>query len=150
MTATHGDAYKKRAPVEETKPTILTKEMILAADDLPKELVQVPEWGGAVWVKAMSGAERDGYEAMILDQRGKDTKVNLRNARAKLAMATVVDAEGKRLFGMADIEALSKKSAAALQRIFDVATRLSGISDEDLKELTESLEENPFDGSPSA
>ena len=36
----------------------------------------------------------------------------------------------------ADMEALGEKSAAALQRVFDVARRLSGMSESDVEELT--------------
>ena len=35
---------------------ILDKKSILLADDVVKELVSVPEWGGDVWVRGMTGA----------------------------------------------------------------------------------------------
>ena len=47
------------------------------------------------------------------------------------------------------IKALSEKSAAALQRVFEVAQRLSGITDDDVEELAEGLEDIPFEGSAS-
>ena len=43
------------------------------------------------------------------------------------------------------IVALGAKSAAALDRIYDVATRLSGITDEDVEEMAEEMVEHPFD-----
>lgn len=144
---THDDAWKKKEPAPE--PKILTKEEILQANDLVTELVNVPEWGGAVYVRGMTGLERDMYEDSILEQRGKDRKVNLRNARAKLVALSVVNEKGERLFSQADVVGLGKKNAAALQRVFDVATRLSGISEQDLNELTEEIVENPFDDSLS-
>jgi hypothetical protein len=54
------------------------------------------------------------------------------------------------LFSEADVEFLGGKNAAALEKVFNAACRLSGITDEDLKELTDDLEENPFGGSASA
>ncbi len=33
---------------------ILSKEAILSADDLPREIVSVPEWGGQVYVRTMT------------------------------------------------------------------------------------------------
>lgn len=129
---------------------ILTHDQILQAQDIVTETVNVPEWGGDVLVRAMNGAERDQYEQNILVQKGKDSRVNMVNARAKLVMLSVVDEAGNRVFNSGEISALSKKSAAALQRVFNVAIRLSGISDEDLKELTEEIEESPFSVSPSA
>jgi len=128
---------------------ILSRDEILKVQDLKTEEVQVPEWGGSVLVRAMTGTERDNYEQTIVVQKGKDTRVNMRNARAKLVALSVVDEQGRRLFSDADISALGNKSAAALQRVFDVATRLSGISDQDIKELTDELEESPFGDSAS-
>jgi hypothetical protein len=61
--------------------------------------------------------------------------MNLRNIRAKLVALTVVDEDGNRIFSDEDAEALGKKSAAALDRIFAVAQRLSGLRPEDVEEL---------------
>lgn len=129
--------------------SILSREQILQAKDLVTEVVEVPEWSGSVLVKSLTGAERDQYEAAIVEQKGRDTKVNMRNARARLVALSVVDEEGKRLFSPNDVSLLGAKSAAALQRVFNVSMRLSGISAEDVRELTEELEENPFEDSPS-
>jgi hypothetical protein len=119
--------------------TILGREAILAAPDIKTEQVAVPEWGGTVLVRGMTGAERDEYEATLVVGKGKNRDVNMRNARAKLVVRCLVDADGKRLFGDADVAALGKKSATALERVFDVARRLSGMSDEDLEELMGNL-----------
>ena len=129
--------------------TLLNRESILQADDLPKELVDVPEWGGAVYVRSLTGAERDRFESGMIEQRGKNQKMNLSNIRAKLAALTVCDEEGKRIFSSADIDELSKKSAAALDRIFAVARRLSGLGEDDVKELAEGLKDDPLEDSPS-
>ncbi|WP_461369485.1 hypothetical protein [Candidatus Darwinibacter acetoxidans] len=124
------------------KLKILTRDAILQAEDLPRELVEVPEWGGCVYVRALTGAERDAFEASVVEQRGKSTKMNLRNIRAKLVALTAVDEEGKRLFTDDDAALLGKKSAAALDRVFDVAQRLSGLKDEDVEELAKNSEDD--------
>jgi hypothetical protein len=128
---------------------ILTREAILEASDINVELVDVPEWGGAVYVRTMTGAERDAFEATMVEKRGKDFEVNLRNLRAKLAAFTVVDEHGNRLFSEEDIQILAGKSAAALQRIFNVASRLSGVSAEDVQELAKNSAGAPSDASGS-
>ena len=112
---------------------ILNREAILNIQDLKTEEVEVPEWGGAVLVRALTGAERDQFEATVVETKGKNTRVNLVNARAKLVAMSVVDEEGNKLFTPADVAALGKKSAAALARIFDVAMRLAGISEKDIE-----------------
>jgi len=109
----------------------LTKDDILRADDLPREEVDVPEWGGAVFVRTMAGVERDAFEQSIADESGR----NLTNLRARLAVLTVVDADGARIFADADADALGKKSAAGLSRIFDVAQRLNALTNSDVEEL---------------
>ncbi len=129
--------------------TLLTREAILEAQDIEIERVDVPEWGGHLFVKGMSGIERDTFEASIVEQRGKSAKVNMANIRAKLAAQSICDKDGKRLFTQKDVTALGKKSALALQRVFDVAQVLSGITADDVEELAEELENNPSDGSAS-
>jgi hypothetical protein len=113
----------------------LSREDILKADDLEREVVEVPEWGGTVIVQALTGKERDAYEASCMQQRGKEMVRNLANVRAKLVVRSVVDEEGNRLFADTDANALGLKSAAALDRLFDVAAKLSRLSEEDVEEL---------------
>ena len=50
---------------------------------------------------------------------------------------------------MRDATLLGDKSAQELQKVFAVAQRLSGITAEDVEELTEGIKENPFGDSPS-
>lgn len=114
---------------------MLTREQILKADDLPHEEVPVPEWGGSVLVWTLTGAERDAFEEATLQKRGKRREADLSNIRARLAALAVRDADGKRLFGDSDVVALGRKSARALDRVFAVAQRLNGITDEDVEEL---------------
>ena len=45
------------------------------------------------------------------------------------------------------VEALGKKNAAALQRIFEKGQKLSGMGEADLEDFTNGLKENPFGGS---
>lgn len=129
----------------------LTAKEILAISDIQIEKVNVPEWGGDVYVKGMTGSERDQYEAAMVTSKkpGEARVIDMSDLRAKLCSMTVCDEKGNRLFTEKDVRKLTKKSAAALQRIFKVAQRLSGIGDEDLKELTEGLEKDPFEDSAS-
>ena len=131
---------------------ILNKTEILNVNDIVVEEVQIPEWGkdATVYVKGMTGAERDKFESSLVVLRGKSQTLNMANIRAKLASLTICDKDGKRLFTEADVQELSQKSASALQRVFVVAQKLSRIGDEDIEELAEGLKADPFDGSPSA
>lgn len=110
----------------------LSRDAILSAPDLEYEDVRVPEWGGVVRVRGMTGAERDQWEAALLDG---DKKLTRRQVRATLVALTVVDEQGRRLFSEEDVERLGAKSARALQRVFNVAQRLSRLSLEDVEKL---------------
>lgn len=129
---------------------LLTREQILGATDIITELVPVPEWGGEVLVRGLSGAERDRFEASIVDVRGKRRSVNLLNVRARLVALAIVDESGQRVFRAGDVEALGAKSAAALSRVFDAAQRLSGLSDDDVEELEKNSRSGQSDGSTFA
>ena len=110
----------------------LSKEAILAAEDTRTEEVEVPEWGGSVLVRGMTGRERDDFESSMLIQDGGQAGRDLRNTRAKLVAKCAVDGDGRRLFADDDVAALGEKSAAALVRVFEVAARLSGLDEEDV------------------
>lgn len=113
----------------------LTRDEILSADVLASERVKVPEWGGEVMVRELTGAERDDWESSIVSTDGRNVKVNSANLRAKLVAMSVVDEDGKRMFSDKDASKLGRLSAAALDRVVDVAKRLSRIADGDVEEL---------------
>lgn len=114
---------------------LLTKDQILGVVDLEHEDVEVPEWGGTVRVQMLTGAERDAFEQEIVTRQGKKVQMNLANVRARLVALCAVDGEGQRLFGDADVKALGRKSALALNRVFEVAQRINGLTEQDLEEL---------------
>lgn len=116
--------------------TMLTRDQILAADDLKRQAVAVPEWGGDVYVRMLTGGERDAFE---VSAELKDRK----NIRAKLLSLTVCDEAGVRLFTDADILALTGKSAAALERLFEAAMKLNRIGAKDVEELEKNSESGP-------
>lgn len=126
---------------------VLGREDILQADDVVIEKVEVPEWGGAVCVRGLTGSERDAFEESIFITSGKSTKVNFKDARAKLLVKAICDESGAPLFSKGDIENLGAKSASALQRVWEKARDLSGLSDEDVDELVGNSESDQSESS---
>lgn len=114
---------------------ILNRAEILAAQDLKTETVNVPEWGGAVILQGGTGEERDTFEESIMVGKGQNRDVNTKRLRVKLLAKSIVDAAGSKLFSESDIEALSRKSAVVIERLFKVAQRLWGLSKEDVDSL---------------
>ena len=110
---------------------ILTRDAILRADDLPRKPVEVPEWGGTIYIRTMSGTERDRFDAAIV-ARGQDGKVfDTKGLRVEIVVLTACDEDGKLLFSEKDKEALSLKSGNVLERLCNVSRKLNGILDVD-------------------
>jgi hypothetical protein len=129
---------------------LLNRESILRAKDLVSELVAVPEWGGDVRVRGLMGWERDDYESSCfpVDDKGR-RRENFANMRARLVVLCVVDDEGRPLFQRSDVGDLATKSAAALDRLYTVASRLSGLSAKDMEDLEKNSEPGPSAGTTS-
>jgi len=115
---------------------LLLRDAILGASDIKTEEVHVPEWGGTVLVRGLTAKQRDEFESGLIETVGKTQRVTMRNARARLAALAIVGEDNEPLFSPADVFLLGEKSGAALDRVFAVASRLSGIGDSDMDELT--------------
>jgi hypothetical protein len=123
---------------------LLNKDAILTADDLTSEDVEVPEWGGTVRLRALTGTERDDFEASCVgEEKNGKPSVNAKNIRARLVARCCVGEDGQRLFTDAEVTKLGMKSGRALDRLWDAARRLSGMSDDDVEELAGNSEPAP-------
>jgi len=128
---------------------LLSKDQIWQVEDTLIVDVHVPEWNGTVRLRGLSGAERDAFEAESVQQVGSDVRVNKRNFRARLIAACAINEDGTPLFDKRDIIHLGQKAAKPLDRLFDECLRLNGMRPDDVKELTENLEEVPNAASTS-
>ena len=91
-------------------------------------------------VRSMTGKQRDAFEESLQVKSKGKTTVSLQQFRAKLVSWTVVDADGKRVFSESDVAWLGEKSAASLTCVAEVASRLSGISENDAEEMIKNSE----------
>ncbi len=119
---------------------MLTKEQILSASDLKTATVDVPEWGGVLTIRTMTGADRDAFEQSTYKKNGDDYQVNMKDIRARLCASCVVDENGELVFGETDIRALSRKSSLVLDRVFSACQELNGLTGKDVEELAKNLE----------
>jgi hypothetical protein len=111
------------------------RDDILAAEDLPHEMVDTPEWAPAapnVWVRGLTAAERDAYEqGMLAPGRGQvRVKDHVENLRASFCVRIILGEDGERVFADSDVTALGAKSGAVLDRIWDKGRELSGMKGE--------------------
>lgn len=106
---------------------MLTRDQILDCDDNPGEEVDVPEWGGSVLVRGMTGTERDRFELGMVVH--KDNIEALAGLRGKVVSWCTLGEDHKQLFTAADIDRLGRKSGRAMDRVYSVALRLSGVNE---------------------
>jgi hypothetical protein len=129
--------------------TNITKDQIWDAEDLPTEDIEVPEWGGTITLRTMTGSERDEFESTIQSKGGGGKgRMDLRGLKARLVQLTAVNGDGL-MFARADIPKLQSKSAAVLSRMADVALRLNGFTAQDVEDLAGNSPDDPSDDSGS-
>lgn len=127
---------------------LLGRNQILDAKDLQTEDVPVPEWGGEVRIRMLTGEERDAYEASMVElKKDGSAKANRENVRARLLVLCIVNEQGEQMFNRADIKLLGRKSAKALERVINKVNEMNGISEKDIEELAEGFDSAPSEGS---
>jgi len=105
------------------------REQILATDDIPKKLVEVPEWGMSIEVRGMTGADRTA----ILENAVNPTTgvVDLKIMYPDIVIASAHDPEtGEKIFSPEDRDLLMAKSATALDRLAEAGMQVGGLSKE--------------------
>lgn len=129
---------------------VLNAEDILGALKLGAkrtlEPVDVPEWGGRVFVRDMTAAERDRYD---MDRLGDDGKAVTENFRARLVVATCCDESGKLLFTAGHVKTLGEGLSAPVIRIYRAAAKLNRLNDDAIADEKKDSAEAPSGGSVS-
>lgn len=121
----------------------LSKKAILAAKDTKlKGPVAVPEWGGDVYFRTISGMERDQFEDAYSEQK-------MKAFRARFLVLTISDENGERLFGDNEVEALGQKSSVVINRLFDEAWQHNAFTQEAVDALGEGSSPDQSEGSTS-
>lgn len=117
------------------------RQKALNAKDIRSETVVIPEWDNVkIEVRGFTLAERLAFYDRVSD----GDNINRANFLPELVISSCFDPDsGEKVFETADRDALKTKSAAALERITRVATRLSGLDERDVAEAEKDLEETP-------
>ncbi len=133
---------------------VMTAADIFRAADPEPEWVPLEEWGGpgaGVFIKGLTALERDTFEqTLVIQGKGRTpSRVDMTNARAKLVAQSAVNAEGVRVFADRDVKELGNKNALLINRLYEAATKLSGMRDEDLEEALQGFPNAPSEPSPT-
>jgi len=135
---------------------LLKKDKLLQRQKLDITRVDLGD-GEYVYVRQMTGRERDRFEASILKRVNRgggkmDFETDTQDFRAKLAACTMCDEKGELLLAFDDYTQLSENmSAARLEQIIEVAQRINRITREDEEELVKhsGADQGDYSGSGS-
>lgn len=117
---------------------MLTREQILNTVDISIKEIQVPEWGGSVFIRQLSRGEQDTYlkrqyseTKLKTDNKAKNQEisaVNMYGHDAYLCACGICDADGKPLFKQSDVDELKKKNGAIIGRLAIEIVKFSGMA----------------------
>jgi len=97
----------------------LTAEEILATDDLVIKELNIPEWGGIVRFRTMSGGE-----SLQFQEENKEDKTT---SWIRIFSKCAVDENGQRLFTDKQMDALLKKSTKVFLTVQTFLIKLNGM-----------------------
>lgn len=116
----------------------LSAAAVLKADDLPREVVPVPEWGGDILLRALSGNELDAWRAewRVKDQYGNPVLAangtfasvdddNPARSFARIILWAARNDDDTPLFAPDQLDALAGKAWPVLQRLGQKALALA-------------------------
>lgn len=137
------------AAVPEPKPSPAAaaplKDLDAATIDQAKDLgelvpVDVPEWGGRVYVRLMTSEERDQFERENLNlkslhEQDEPRVAVMKNLRARLVAKVLCNAKGERLYPdfVEGARRIGARRAAVVNRLFEVASRLNVLTETDVE-----------------
>lgn len=115
---------------------ILNRDQIKAAQDVKREEIEIPEWGGAVIVQGVTVKQGMNLLDQMQDESGK-----IDNEKAMLF--AVVFGVVEPHFEESDVEWLKEKSMSALMKITEAFMRLSGFKEAAVAEARKSSDSKP-------
>lgn len=123
----------------------LSREEILTGKTLVLERVQVPELAvngtNEICVRRFSGNVKQSLGEM-LSAAIKNGEQLPKNWWATVCVLAICDENGKRLFSANDVEMLGEMDAEVLDRIYQVAARLNGLSADSAETVAKNSEPN--------
>ena len=125
------------------------RDKILAAQDIPSEPVNIPEWGVDVVVRGMSAGERITLMQNAFDQTTQ--QVNMSIVYPDVVVACTFDPDSSEpVFTDADKPLILSKSSAAVERLANVGLRLSGIGKDEQDAAGKDSSKSQNEDSPSS
>lgn len=131
---------------------LLGRAQIDAAVDRKWEDIPVPEWGGEVRVMELTSTDRGYIEAGLIAAKGQSAELRvdaLKSNRERTVALALVDENFQRLYSNKDVAKLGEKSGQVIDRLYQVAVRLSGMNPAAVKAAEGNSEAAPSGSSAS-
>lgn len=109
---------------------LLTPDDILYSV-LKKQVLNIPEWGGDIYIREPSGLERSEFE--LLTKSINESDDLFKTIRGRCAVKCIVDEDGKRFFSDEQIDIVNSLSANALDRVLDAYREIALMVDDDIE-----------------
>jgi hypothetical protein len=141
------DDYDQPLETFEPPSALLSKDALWqAVADLPTEDVRLVDPAGkllgVVRMRGLTGRELERYQEAQSSGKGD---VSFKNAVIGLVMLSAVNEDGSRMFAPADRIKLSGSPSWFLMKLFEAAGRLSGVTEDDVKEMTSDFDDAQSD-----
>ena len=105
----------------------MSRDAILAIDDLPRKEVTVEKWHDTVWLRTITAAERGSF--MLRARPPADgEEPDYENFRARLLVFCICGEDGRRLFDDDEDHLLGAKCGHAIGFLFAEAQKLNGLA----------------------
>lgn len=119
---------------------VLSREDILTADDGSQKRIEVKKWGGDVYIKSFTVAERAKFETSVMGDDGQPDATMVLGLFERAIVLGVVNEAGESLFTEAHIGALGKKDATTLRAVAQEVLDFNGIGEDKAKKIAKNSE----------
>lgn len=112
----------------------LTRNQIIALDDLKPFDVEVPEWGGTIRLRGLSGTERQFVEDWYANHPEANGSRKSFELATHVIIKVAMDESGARLFQDDDFKTLMTKSGGVADALFSKILKASAMSTKEREE----------------
>ena len=128
---------------------LLSKFDIFEASNQQREKVEIPEWGGYVYVTAVSAADWVSFQDETAKGKDEGGKADASLWMGRVLARTIVDEDSQRLFDDADAEELMKKPLTIINRLFRASDKLNDFTGRGLQNAEKNFEAGAGGDSPT-
>lgn len=130
----------------------LTKDAIIQAQDFSLVPMDVPEWGGRIYLRKWTGKDRALFFSKSIRPEGDSAGIDWDTLFDNMVLAvalSVCDEGGSRIFNTseADMSLLGSKNGDVIQRIYTEALKINGMGQDAVEDAAKNSTTIPNESS---